>query len=94
MPEAAKKEAKAGKTEKTEADKPKVARTNFSKMYPEDATVTLNVEENPKKVGSKARERFQLYFGLKESTVGAYLEAGGTYQSIAYDIGRGFITIG
>ena len=75
-------------------DKPKstVQRTNFSKKWPEDAAVTLLVAENPKKEGSKARERFQHYFSSK--TVGDYRAAGGTYQDIAYDLGREFIKIG
>lgn len=67
-------------------------RSKFESMYPEDAPITLLVEDNPKKEGSKARERFQHYFGSK--TVGDYLSAGGTYQDIAYDLGRQFIKIG
>lgn len=91
MPQAtAKKEAP--ETDKKTEEKPKVARTNFSKMWPEDAPVKLLVQENPKKEGSKARERFQHYF--KSKTVGDYLAAGGTYQDIAYDLGRAFIQVG
>lgn len=90
MPQAQAKEAP--KTDKKTEEKPKVARTNFSKMWPEDAPVKLLVQENPKKEGSKARERFQHYF--KSKTVGDYLAAGGTYQDIAYDLGRAFIQVG
>jgi hypothetical protein len=61
-------------------------------MWPEDAAVKVLVEENPKKEGSAARERFQHYFTSK--TVGDYLAAGGTYQDIAYDLGRAFIQVG
>ena len=61
-------------------------------MYPEDAAIKLLVTENPKKEGSAAKERFQHYF--KSKTVGDYLAAGGTYQDIAYDVGRAFIQIG
>lgn len=74
-------------TEKTSS----VRRSNFSNLYPEDAKITLNVTENPKKEGSKSRARFEHYFGSE--TVGDYLAKGGTYQDIAYDIGRGFVTI-
>ena len=97
MPEAAKKEttSQAGDAKgkgDSKDDKPKMKRTNFSDMWPEDAKVTLNVKENPKKEGSAARERFQHYF--KSKTVGDYLAAGGTYQDIAYDVGRAFVAIG
>lgn len=73
-------------------DAPKQRRSKFESMYPEDAPITLLVEENPKKEGSAARERFQHYFSSK--TVGDYLAAGGTYQDIAYDLGRQLIKIG
>ena len=72
--------------------KPSAPRTKFSKMWPEDAKITLLVTENVKKKGSKAAERFQHYFASK--TVGDYLAAGGTYQDIAYDSGRQFVKIG
>lgn len=93
MPEAAKATPpKAGKTEEKGEDKPKVSRSNFAKLWPEDAPLKVLVEENPKKQGSKARERFDYYF--KAKTVGDYLAAGGTYQDIAYDLPRGFIQVG
>lgn len=91
MPEAQKAQAGAAKEVK-EAKKKAVRRSNFATLYPEDSAIKLNVEENPKKEGSKARERFQHYFGSK--TVADYLVAGGTYQDIAYDVGRGFVAIG
>lgn len=96
MPQAEKKvesvpTAKAGKTDKTEA-KPSVARTNFSKMYPEDAALKILVEENPKKKGSKSAARFEGYTGA--TTVGDALAKGVTYQDIAYDVGRAFIQVG
>ena len=67
-------------------------RSKFASLYPEDAKLTLKVTENPKKAGSKSRERFELY--SKAETVGDFLAAGGTYQDVAYDIGRGFIAVG
>jgi len=98
MPEAEKKAVpQAAGTEKEPKEpkakkEPNPNRSNFSKMWPEDANITLLVKENPKKEGSKAKERFQHYFTSK--TVGDYLAAGGTYQDIAYDNGRMFIKIG
>jgi hypothetical protein len=97
MPEAqkappAQKAAPAKEEAPAEKAKPKVNRSNFKEMWPADAKLTLNVTENPKKEGSKARERFQYYFTSK--TVGDYLGQGGTYQDIAYDLGRAFIKVG
>ena len=91
MPEAKKKPTQAGNKVEGEV-KPKGKRTNFSDLYPEDAKLTLLVEENPKKQGSKSRERFEAYF--KASTVGEALRGGITYQDIVYDIGHGFIKVG
>ena len=82
------KKAKAPK----EPKEPSVNRSNFAKLYPEDATVQLLVDKNPKKAGSKSAERFEAYSG--SATVGDYLSKGGTYQDIAYDVGRGFVKIG
>jgi hypothetical protein len=84
-PPKAPKEPKAAK-EKT------VKRSAFQALYPEDAALTLLVTENPKKQGSKARERFEHYFTSK--TVGDFLAKGGGYGDIAYDLGRGRIKIG
>ena len=98
MPEAAKQVPQAAptkgkaKTEKTEGDKPKVVRTNFSAMYPEDAKLKVLVDENPKKKGSKSAARFEGYTGA--TTVGDALAKGVTYQDIAYDVGRAFIQVG
>jgi hypothetical protein len=85
---------KPAKPAKAAAEKkePTVRRSKFEEMYPKDSAVTLNVKENPKKEGSAARERFQYYFSGK--TVNDYLEAGGTFQDIAYDVGRQFIKVG
>lgn len=99
MPEAAvapEATTEAPKTRKAKAPKekkePSVSRSNFSKLYPEDAKVTLLVDKNPKKANSKSAERFEHYTGSE--TVGDYLAKGGTYQDIAYDVGRGFVKIG
>lgn len=93
MPQAQTKDPQAADTGKDGKDTKKPSnRSNFSTMWPKEAKVTLLVKENPKKEGSKARERFQHYFNSK--TVGDYLAAGGTYQDIAYDNGRQFIKIG
>ena len=96
MPEAkTKKKTETLKADATIAgeEKPKAARrSRFSEMWPEDQPLKLLVEENPKKEGSAARERFEHYFS--SSTVGDYLSKGGSYQDIAYDVGRLFVQVG
>ena len=84
--------AKAKAKAKKKDDGEKTARrSKFADLYPDAATIALTVEENPKKEGSAARERFQHYFNSK--TVADYLAAGGTYADIAYDVGRAFIVV-
>jgi len=84
--------AKTTTTEGTEDKKPAAARSNFAKLYPEDAPLSLVATENPKRKGSKSAERFEGYTGA--DTVGAALANGVTYQDIAHDVGRGFIKVG
>ncbi len=98
MPEAAKPKTapktkaaeKTGEEGKEETKAPS-NRTNFSKLYPENAPLKLLVDKNPKKAGSKSAERFEGYTGAE--TVGDALAKGVTYQDIAYDIGHGFIEV-
>lgn len=66
-------------------------RSSFSKLWPMDATLKCLVKENPKKQGSASRERFEHYFTSK--TVKEFLEKGGTYADIAYDIARQRISV-
>lgn len=90
MPEAAVKEVPA--PEKAEKKEPSVKRTNFAALYPDDQPLKLLVEENPKKKGSKSRDRFDGYTGAE--TVGDARAKGITYQDIVYDVGHGFIQVG
>ncbi|RLC08275.1 MAG: hypothetical protein DRI24_23605 [Deltaproteobacteria bacterium] len=76
---------------KAEKKEPTVRRSKFAEIYPEDAALKVEVKENPKKKGSASNERFEGYF--KSTTVGAALANGLTYQDIAYDVGRQFITV-
>ena len=89
-PPTATKEAPA-KAAKKEKKVPTVRKSKFDALYPESATLTLLVDSNPKKVGSKTHGRFEGYTGAK--TVGAALANGVTYQEIAYDVGRQFISV-
>ena len=77
---------------KKEKKEPTVRRSKFAEIYPDDAAVEVLVDKNPKKEGSKAHERFKLY--RKGGTVKGFIDAGGTYQDIAYNVGRQFIKVG
>lgn len=66
-------------------------RSKFAALYPDASTIKLLVDKNPKKEGSKAREKFEHYFTT--SNVADFLAAGGTYSTIAYDVGRKFIEV-
>lgn len=77
-----------------EPKEPKVPReSNFKKVYPDTATISVLTEggKNPKREGSKARGRFDLY--ATNRTVGDYIKAGGTYSSLSWDTGHGFIRV-
>ena len=67
-------------------------RSKFESLYPEDASLKLLVEFNPKKQGSAAAGRFEGYFGA--STVGDARAAGVRYSDIVHDIGRCYIKVG
>lgn len=78
-------------------------RSNLSKIYPEDAVITVLAEKNPKKAGSAAAAIFEFYQSGK--TVGDFFAATstfsfkdkkrpGTYADITYDVGHGYIKVG
>jgi hypothetical protein len=83
--------------------KEKSARSNLAKVYPEDATITVLAEKNPKKAGSAAAAIFEFY--KSGQTVGDFFAATagfsfkdkkrpGTYADITYDVGHGYIKVG
>jgi hypothetical protein len=82
---------------------PASSRSNLSKMYPEDAVITVLAEKNPKKAGSAAAAIFDFY--QSGQTVGDFFAATanfsfkdkkrpGTYADITYDVGHGYIKVG
>jgi len=76
-----------------EAEAPKEPRrSKFAELYPADSKLTCLVDENPKKEGSASAERFAHYFTSK--TVGEFLEKGGTYADLVYDLPRGRVKVG
>ena len=58
---------------------------------PGDTGITWLVEENPKRPGSAAHERWEGYYGSE--TVEEYLENGGTRGDLRWDIDREFIEL-
>lgn len=93
-------EAKPEKAPKAEKAS---SRAKLSKVYPEDAKITVLAETNPKKPGSAAAAIFEFYKDAK--TVGDFFAATanftfkdkkrpGTYADITYDVGHGYIKVG
>ena len=76
----------------TEETQKKSRRSKFSKLYPVDAPLKLLVNENPKRAGSQAAQRFDGYLG--STTVGQAIAKGVKYQDIAYDVSRQYVEVG
>lgn len=74
-----------------DAPKDTAPRDRTSKNFDKTAAITMLVAENPKRVGSKAHGTFKKYTGA--TTVGDFIANGGTYEALAWDSARGYITI-
>lgn len=86
--------AAANGGQKKAAAEPKPPReSNFKKVYPDTARIVVLTDggKNPKREGSKAHGRFALY--AAHHTVAEYIKAGGTYSSLSWDTGHGFIRV-
>ena len=57
----------------------------------EDAVIALIVSDNPKRAGTAARTRYDLY--ISGMTVGQYISAGGTMDDLYLDIARVYIAV-
>lgn len=66
-------------------------RRGRARRWDDDATIEVNVDENPKREGSKAHRLFELY--RKNKTVGKWFAAGGETQTLRWDFDHGFIAI-
>lgn len=86
-PGAAVKPPKAVKTPKEPKE------SNFKRIYPNSAVITLNTEggKNPKRAGSKSHDRFANY--KTGMTVESAIKAGVTYADLSWDVGHGFISV-
>ena len=83
-PKASSTSAPAGE-KKGEGKKTSVPRLN------QEAKVKILTEANPKREGSKSRERYALY--KNGQTVGQFLEAGGTTADVRYDVEHDYIQL-
>lgn len=59
--------------------------------FADDSVITVLVASNPKKVGSKARDRFDLY--RSGSTVAEAIRAGVTMADVKYDAAHRFVRV-
>lgn len=59
--------------------------------FPKTAKITIVAEENPKRKGSGAYDRFSKY--RNGMTIEAYLAAGGTTGDVNWDLEKGYIKI-
>jgi hypothetical protein len=72
-------------------EQPKAPRDRTSRNFNKEAVITLLVDKNPKREGSKAYPRFSVY--RDGISVGDFITGGGTYGDLAWDSARGFISI-
>lgn len=82
---------KASKSVAANNNKKTTSRPGRKPEYSDNDLIATVVDENPKKVGSAAHERFSLY--KKGMKVGEYLAAGGNRADLAWDVEHKYITI-
>jgi len=66
-------------------------RGRTSPNFPPTAEITWLVEGNPKREGSKSRDRYEAY--RSATTVEEYIAAGGTFGDLKYDAEHGYLTV-
>jgi len=88
------KAAKSAKVAKPAAKKEKgesTGRRGRAPAWPLDTKIKVVAKENPKRAGSAAAKRFDLY--KDNNTVGTFLAAGGTSGDLHWDSTHGHIEI-
>jgi hypothetical protein len=68
-------------------------RRDFKVLYPRDMSVQVIVSGNPKRAGSQAARRFDLYSSAGVITVGDALDVGILYKDIDYDWHCNYLTL-
>jgi len=89
---AATKKAAAKAAPKAKKEAAEGGRKGRAPAWPLETKVKVLVSENPKREGSASYDRFALYG--KGTTVGAFLEAGGTSADLHWDSEHEYISIG
>lgn len=82
---------KPSKKDAKTAPAKKPAKKEKSEAASDDRKITLVSKENPKREGSAAHDRFELY--RKAKTVQQFYDAGGTSADVRYDAKHGFIKV-
>lgn len=77
-------------TEEKEAEE-STPKTSRRARFNKDQVITLLVNENPKRKGTLAWAKWEIY--ENGMTVGEYLEAGGKRSTLLYDVEKGYIEI-
>ena len=72
-------------------DGEKKVKQRGSPNWPQDGVISLRVEHNPKRKGTKAFVKFERY--RNKMTVKEFIESGGTYTSLKWDTEHGFIAV-
>lgn len=85
-PKAAAAAAPAGQTAAEKGDK-KTVKPRLN----QDLKIKILAEANPKREGSKSRERFAFY--KNGQTVGQFIQAGGTTADVRYDVEHKYIQL-
>ena len=83
--------SKKPKQQKVASNSNKSGPASKSKRFADDQVITILVEENPKRSGSKCCDRFNLY--KSGITVKQYVEAGGKRDDVRWDSERGYIQV-
>ena len=86
------KKAKKAKAKKAQAKKaPEVKAAGRPSQLKDNAVIRVLKAKNPKRSGSAAHARFDLY--KKDMTVAEFLAAGGWRADISWDLRQGFIEV-
>lgn len=72
---------------------PRRPRRDFKELYPRGVVIRLLVKDNPKRKGSQAARRYDLYISEDVTTVGGALDVGILYKDIDHDWHSNYISL-
>ena len=61
--------------------------------YAENQKIKVIQKTNPKREGSAAHARYELYLDKATKTVGDFINAGGSHADLKNDVSKGFIEV-